>query len=191
MRPRLVLVTGAPGSGKTTLGRQLAAELRVPFLARDDVRGGLLFTAGAWTDRLDHVPTGDEAIDAFLSIVETTLAAGVSCVVEYVVRAARPGDLDRLAAAGEVVVILTGATGTDARLRRRNATDRMIANRAVLDALGLSSVDEHTDAMIERMRAVEHEMRTAFSMPTLLVDTTDRYRPGLDTIVDFAVTATS
>jgi predicted kinase len=191
VRPRLVLVTGAPGSGKTTLGRQLGAELRVPFLARDDVRGGLLLTAGAWTDRLDHVPTGEDAVDAFLSIVETTLAAGVSCVVEYVVRTDRPGDLDRLAAAGEVVVIVTDAIGTDARLRRRNATDRLVANRAVLDALGLSSVDEHTDAMIERMRTVEHEMRTAFSMPTLRVDTSDGYRPGLDTVVDFAVTATS
>jgi predicted kinase len=186
-----VLVTGAPGSGKTTLGRQLGAELRVPFLGRDDVRGGLLLTAGAWGDRLDHVPSGEDAVDAFLSIVETTLAAGVSCVAEYVVRTGRPRDLDRLAAAGEVVVVVTAASGTETRLRRRNAADRLIANRAVLDALGTSSVEEHTDAMIDRMRTVESEMRTEFPTPTLHVDTTDGYRPDLDAIVDFAVTATS
>ena len=40
------MVTGAPGSGKSTLGAELSRALRMPFIARDDVRGGLFFTAG-------------------------------------------------------------------------------------------------------------------------------------------------
>jgi predicted kinase len=53
-RPTVILMLGEPGSGKTELGTTLARALRVPFLARDDVRTGLYFTAGAWADR-DHL----------------------------------------------------------------------------------------------------------------------------------------
>ncbi len=57
-------MTGAPGSGKSTLGSELASHLRLPFLARDDVRGGLLHTNGAWTGRLERIPSGDETVTA-------------------------------------------------------------------------------------------------------------------------------
>ena len=85
-----------PGSGKSTLARQLSGLLRVPYLARDDVRGGMFFTAGAWRDELERVPSADEAVDVFLHVAERLLACGVSCVLEYVVRAHRPGDLERI-----------------------------------------------------------------------------------------------
>jgi hypothetical protein len=56
-RPRVVLVTGDPGTGKSTLGRELSQALRVPFLARDDVRGGLFLATGAWSPHPRRVPT--------------------------------------------------------------------------------------------------------------------------------------
>ena len=67
MRPRIVLLTGAPGSGKSTLGRNLSSALRVPFIARDDVRGGMAMTAGAWDGTLERLPAADTAFDAFLN----------------------------------------------------------------------------------------------------------------------------
>ena len=73
MRPRIVLLTGAPGSGKSTLGRELSSALRIPFIARDDVRGGMAMTAGAWRTTLERLPASDTAVDAFLDIVELTL----------------------------------------------------------------------------------------------------------------------
>lgn len=76
-RPRVVLLTGAPGSGKSAIGSELAKHLRLPFIARDDIRGGLLFSAGAWGDRLERVPPGDEAVEVFLATVEGLLASGV------------------------------------------------------------------------------------------------------------------
>ena len=70
-RPWLVLVSGEPGSGKTTLGRQLAGALRLPFLSRDDVRGGLYATAGLWTDDVHDHPPREAAVEAFVEILET------------------------------------------------------------------------------------------------------------------------
>ncbi len=178
-------MTGAPGSGKSTLARRLAEALRVPYLARDDVRGGLLYSAGAWTDSLQRVPPGEEAVEVFLTTVEGLLSRGVSCVVEYVVRAHRPDDLERILAAGDCVVLMTSCQDPMARFVQRNQQDRLISNPAVLEAIGLDSVDAHTAVAAQRMRQVESEMLTTFPVPALSVDTTDGLDPDLDTILDF------
>jgi adenylate kinase family enzyme len=44
MQPLLVLISGVPGGGKTTLARSLADHLIVPHLNKDVVRDGLWFT---------------------------------------------------------------------------------------------------------------------------------------------------
>ncbi len=188
MRARAILITGAPGTGKSTLGRALGAALRLPFIARDDIRGGLFFSGGAWSSRLDRLPSGDEAVELFLQTVEDLLARGVSCVVEYVVRSHRPADLERLQAAGDVVVVVTGCLDPEARLIDRNQSDRLIANPSILDAAGVETVEQHTAAMLVRMRDVECEMAREFSLPVLRVDTSGEYEPAIDVIVAFATT---
>jgi len=184
-RPRAVLITGVPGSGKSTLARQLSHLLRVPYLARDDVRGGLFLTAGAWSDTLERVPSGEEAVDVFLSAAEHLLTHGVSCVLEYVVRARRGGDLERIMAVADCVVVTTACADPTARLRNRNASDRLIANAAVLRAVGFGSVAEHTEMSVRRMALVAEQMRTEFPLPMLRVDTTDGYQPDIETILSF------
>lgn len=185
-RPRVVIVTGEPGSGKSTLGTELARALRVPFLARDDVRGGLFLTAGAWTGRPFQVPDALQAVDALLDIVEAMAAAGVSCVVEYVVRRARPQDLDRLTAAGDCVVIVASCADASERVARRNRADRLLAQDGVLDALGFASIDDHTAAAVARAAEVRGAMRTEFDLPLLHVRTDGGYRPALEQVIDFA-----
>lgn len=187
VRARVVLVTGAPGSGKTTLGVELARALRVPFLARDDVRGGLFLTEGAWGDRVRRVPGADEAVEVFLQAAEMLLAHGVSCVLEYVVRTHRPEDLERILAAGDCRVIVTHCADAMGRVERRNEGDRLVANPAILDAAGVASVQEHTAAVVRRMSRVEQEMRRDFPVPVLHVRTDDDREPGIDAIVAFAV----
>ena len=188
VRSRAVLVAGAPGSGKSTLAAELARLLRVPFIARDDIRGGLFFTAGAWGDKLVRFPSTDEAVEVFLETVEALLARGVSCVVEYVVRSHRPADLDRLLAAGECVVIMTRCEEASSRVVERNLSDRFVANRAFLEAVGVGSVEEHTSAVAPRMLQVEREMLVDFPrpVPVLHVDSTEGYDPDMDAILAFA-----
>lgn len=86
--PRVVLVTGAPGSGKSTLGAALARAVRVPFLARDDVRGGLFLTAGAWGPRPARVPPADEAVDRLLSRRPVLDVLGYATVDDHTAAAA-------------------------------------------------------------------------------------------------------
>jgi hypothetical protein len=182
-------VTGAPGTGKSTLGKMLATMLRVPFIARDDIRGGLVFSAGAWSDAPIELPPGDEAVELFLETVEGLLAREVSCVIEYVVRSHRPADLERLRAAGDCIVIFTSCHDPVSRLIQRNQSDRLIANQAVLDAAGVRTVEAHTAAMVERMRQVEREMAHEFPVPVLHVDTTGDYDPSIEAVLRFATRA--
>src|SRR5512134_3128001 len=53
-----VVVSGLPGSGKTTLGRQLAGELGLPLLDKDDILDRLFEANGtgdsAWRRRLSR-----------------------------------------------------------------------------------------------------------------------------------------
>ncbi|MET0909422.1 MAG: AAA family ATPase [Ilumatobacteraceae bacterium] len=191
MRPRAILLTGAPGTGKSTLGRSLAGLLRLPFIARDDIRGGLVFSAGAWS--ADHIetPSGDAAVERFLQTVEGLLVREVSCVVESVVRSHRPADFDRLRAVGDCVVIFTSCQDPTSRLIQRNETDRLIANPSVLAAAGARTVGEHTAAMIERMREAEREMRREFPVPVLHVDTTFDLEPSLEAVIAFATASHS
>ena len=60
----------------------------------------------------------------------------------------------------------------------------------MLDALGYTSIHEHTSHAVARMRSVANTMRVDFGLPTLRVNTDDGYEPGLDAIVDFVITRT-
>jgi predicted kinase len=44
--PRFVVVTGLPGSGKSTIGRQLSTALMLPLLDKDDILEGLFDQSG-------------------------------------------------------------------------------------------------------------------------------------------------
>jgi hypothetical protein len=170
-RPRVVLLTGEPGSGKTGLGLELARALHVPFLARDQVRRGMYLTAGV-------APSADEAVEVFLRLVEALVGNDVSCVVEYVVRAARPEHLERLTGIADCVVIETWCSDAPSRRRQRDLADPLLAGRP--DAA------EAEVARAERMARVTEAMQRTFDLPTLRVGTDDGYVPPLEAIVDFA-----
>jgi predicted kinase len=56
--PLLIVVTGPPASGKTTLASALAEELRLPLLAKDEIKETLFDVLGTgerrWGRRLGH-----------------------------------------------------------------------------------------------------------------------------------------
>jgi predicted kinase len=79
--PLLVVVTGPPASGKTTIARALAAELGLPLLTKDDVKD-ILFDALGWSDREWSRNVGAASLDVLFLIVERQLAAGLPMIAE-------------------------------------------------------------------------------------------------------------
>ena len=183
------MVTGEPGSGKTSLGLALSAALRVPFLSRDHVRGGLLATAGLWTDQMhDDRPRREAAVEAFAALVETAAQLGITLVAEFIVTPERQDAMRRLETATHVVVIETHATDASERARRRDQADPLVNRPDVLAALGHRTIDDYL-AEPERNR-IRTVMQRDFDLPLLHVTTDDGYDPPLDAIVDWLVDRT-
>jgi predicted kinase len=79
--PALIVVTGAPGSGKSTVAEPLAARLRLPLIAKDDVKETLWDHAGGG-DRERFLAYGRASYPLLLLFARRTLAAGRSVVLE-------------------------------------------------------------------------------------------------------------
>lgn len=80
-KPLLVIVTGLPATGKTTLACHIAAGLRLPFAHKDGIKESLFETLGwsdlAWSQRLGRAST-----ELLYYFAEAQLRMGKSCVVE-------------------------------------------------------------------------------------------------------------
>lgn len=79
--PLVILVNGLPATGKTTLARRLATDLRLPLLAKDDIKETLFDTLG-WSDRDWSRRLGTATIALLFRLFEEQLRAGKSCIVE-------------------------------------------------------------------------------------------------------------
>jgi predicted kinase len=79
--PRLVLVHGPPGSGKTTIAQGLAGELGLPLFEKDTVKEALYESLGIgdveWSRRL-----GGAAYELLFLVARAELAAGRGLILE-------------------------------------------------------------------------------------------------------------
>jgi predicted kinase len=80
--PLLVIVSGAPGSGKTTLAQRLAPALGLPALLKDDLKETLYDTLGLPRDQKGSQRLGAASMALLVRIAEQLLAAGAPCLIE-------------------------------------------------------------------------------------------------------------
>jgi predicted kinase len=79
--PNTIVVTGPPGSGKTTLAHKLSREIGCPVICRDEIKAGYVLTQNK-----SHEELGDgvnaKLYDLFFEIVDTYLRYGITIVIE-------------------------------------------------------------------------------------------------------------
>jgi predicted kinase len=79
--PFLIIISGAPCTGKTTLGQRIARDLSFPFISKDRIKELLFDTVGVgdreWSKKL-----GAATMEILFMLAETELVAGRSFVLE-------------------------------------------------------------------------------------------------------------
>ena len=174
-RPALVIVCGAPGTGKTTLARHLATVLACAILTKDDIKEALADELGAG-DRERSRELGRRAYDKLFARASAMLGAGDRLVVEANFhRDASESPLRELARGHHAVVI---ECVCDAAIRRERFTERgRVGGRHVV----------HLDEEILAHDWSDDVSGFAIDIgcPRLVVDTSDGYAPDLRMIEVF------
>lgn len=80
-KPLLVIISGPPCSGKTTLGTWLAGQLRLPLFHRDGFKE-LLFDSLGWSDLAWSKRLGGASYALLYHTTEALLRAGASLIIE-------------------------------------------------------------------------------------------------------------
>lgn len=176
-RPLLVLASGAPATGKSTLAVLLAREHALPLLSKDTIKETLGDSLGA-ADREASQALGRAAYDVLDTMVAALLDASVGAVVGCNFHRGMSEAGLRPHVAHSRAVLLHCATSPEETLRRY----------AARTAAGDRHPVHHDDTAIAELRANLVVGRFApldLDVPTLLVDTTDGYAPDLPAIVAF------
>lgn len=80
-RPTVVLVTGGPATGKTTITDRCAEEFGLPTLSRDKLKETLFDTLG-WSNRAWSQKVGEASYKLLFYCLEMMLTAKVSVIVD-------------------------------------------------------------------------------------------------------------
>lgn len=170
-KPALLLVSGAPGSGKTQLSCTLSETLGMYRVSKSEIARALDVTDSA--DDGNHA----QGWETYWTVLETLLDAGASVIA------------DQTTWRGRCDVIIRERLLHRASVRNVHCVTPLAEERWV-QRLTSSSRLEMVDvaALRKRManRRSEFEIPLSLGGPVLEVNTTDDYKPGIDRILEFA-----
>ena len=177
--PTLLIVSGAPGSGKTTLARRLAADLHLPLISRDQLKEALADAMGAPLDVPASKRLGAGSVAALYLVARQLLEARVGLILESnFKRGLSEPELRPLLACSDPVLIHCSAPDPVVQWRYQERHLRGERHAAHFDAERAADLAEELSAGSYRPLDI--------GIPTLVVDTTDGWRPSYEEILEFA-----
>ena len=180
--PTLLLISGVPGTGKSTLAHLLRDRLGWPLLAKDHLKETLYDAVGEthapFTRELSKT-YGRQSIALLYAIVDELLASGVSCIMEaFFLPELAAKDLEPLMAISHVRQIHCTAPPDVSIARYWRRFEAGLRHPVHLDRE--AALERASDPLSESaLTAIPIEA------PLLSVDTRNGYTPSLADIVAF------
>jgi predicted kinase len=174
-QPLLIVVTGRPASGKTTLAKILSQEIKCPLLSRDEFKEGYINTVKLNHAELDNAVNWN-IYETFFRAVDLLISNNISVIIEaaFQHKLWQPKLLPYLNRAKVRMIICT--------IELDLAKSRFI-HRASNDT---GREKFHGDPLTgdNIFSANSYEPPKLFA-PTLEVDTTSGYKPCVKQIIEF------
>lgn len=177
-KPVLVIVTGSPASGKSTLSHLLSTELNYPLLSRDEMKEGYINTLGITHSDLSE-KTAWHIYETFFMTINLLISRSISVIIEaaFQHKLWEP-KIKSIMNHAEIKIIICKVPPDLARerfnTRRMSNPDREKYHGDRLQDLTGSGEDIFTYYEAIKM-----------PIPTLEVETINQYNPGVATILEF------
>lgn len=176
-KPKCIIVTGRPGSGKSTLSRKLSRRLWMPIISRDEIKEGYVNTFGVNHDQLPP-DTNGIVTGFFFDIVCQYLSNKISIIIEAAFQHALwESQMPRIVEVSDPFIIIC------------SINEEMAAKRHLERGLADAGREfYHGDAHVAIYRATgeiappDQYIAPDFDLPTLRVSTESDYSPSLDEI---------
>jgi predicted kinase len=187
--PTLVVVSGPPGSGKTTLAHALAAAIPCPAVSRDEIKEGMVHAHGGDFEPAPGDPLTQRTFPLFFDVLRLLLEGGASVVAEaaFQDRLWRTG-LEPLAGLARLRIV---HCDVDAAVAHERVSSRSEARLGVSrHGAGKGGRAAHADASLpdeleEWRRGFASFDRVSIDAPSIVVDTRNGFVPTLPQLVDF------
>ena len=177
-KPKCIIVTGRPGSGKTTLAKELGRWLHMPVISRDEIKEGYVNTYGVGHDELP-LDTNRVVSTLFFELVNHYLVGKVSLIIEAAFQHhVWASQLPRILELGSAFIIVCSV---DSMIAAERHLKRGLENASREFYHG----DEQVAVYRERgVRAAPEEyLVPEFDVPTIHVATEGEYTPSLADVV--------
>jgi adenylate kinase family enzyme len=167
--PYLLVVTGRPGSGKTTFAKTLSNDIYMPLISRDQIKEGYVHTLGKKHSELPQ-EANKIATEIFFDTLKVLLFNNVSVIAEAAFRhRIWASQLEQFKDKARIYLLIC-------KVEDKVALDRFIKR-------GLNNTFReyfHGDKSVETTDIYEEPR---LDVPTFYIDTSGEYNPSIQELI--------